>query len=254
MGHLNQLWDKYKDKGFVLLAVTDEPRKLVDAFVAKNGAKYPIVIEGSDSARNFGITGFPSTFLIAPNGRIVSAGNGFDDEALLGKVLEKALVPPTLPESLSAAQKLVEKRKFADARAALAKAGAADKQAADAAIAWIDKSADSALADAQELEKTGQVGDAGMSYEEIEADYAGLDAAAKADAALKALLADSAKKKEVDAAKALDKARDKAAGLAPKKQIPLYKSVASNFKGTKAGEKATQIVADLEAKDSKAGK
>lgn len=255
MGHLNQLWEKYKDKGVMLIAVTNEGRKLVDAFVAKNGAKYPIVVETGDSGDTYEIAGYPSQFVIGPDGKI--AGNSFD-EGLVDSLLPRQRIPPKLPEKATDAAKLLEKGKYADARKSLeafaaGKVSAEDIASASAAMKWIDDAAAASLAAAADSEKVGDVSGAAQGYEDVAADFAGLEAATKAADALKALLADPAKKNEVDGAKALAKARGEARDMTPKKAIPVYKAIATKFKGTKAGEKAQKYMQALEEKLAKKG-
>jgi len=251
--HLNELWDKYKDKGVVIIAITNEPRGLVDAFVAKNGSKYPIVIESSDSTVGYEINAFPSQFVIGPDGRV--AGTTFDP-ALVDSLVPKQHVPPKLPEKATAAAKALEKGKYADVRKAL-EAFVAGKntvdeiKAAEDFMKWIDETGTSVLADAAASDKAGNAADAAETYSGLVEDYAGLDASVKAADALKALLADPAKKKEVDGAKALDKARDEARGKSAKKAIPMFKAIVSNFKDTKAAAKAAKIISDIEAAEAK---
>jgi hypothetical protein len=252
--HLNELWDKYKDKGVVVIGITNEPRGLVDAFVAKNSAKYPIVIESSDSTVGYEIAAFPSEFVIGPDGRI--AGTTFDP-ALVDSLLPKQHVAPKLPEKATAAAKALEKGKYADVRKALEAFAAGrvtveEVSDANAFIKWIDDTGTNVLADAAAADKSGNAADAADTLNGLIEDYAGLDAAVKAADALKALLADPAKKKEVDGAKALDKVRDEARGKSAKKAIPMYKSIVANFKDTKAAAKATKIISDIEAAEAKA--
>ena len=253
MGHLNQVWEKYTDKGVVLLAVTNEPRGLVDAFVAKNGAKYPIVIESGDSLANFDGSAFPTQFVIGPDGRI--AGNTFAD-GLIDSLLPKQRISPKLPDKAAPVAKLLEKSKYAEARKALetfagGKVSVEEMESANAMIKWIDDGAASALASAAADEAAGNFGSAAESYEETAADYAGLDGAAKATDALKAMLADATKKKEVDGWKALVKAKADAREISPKKAMALFKSVATKWKDTKAGAKAAALLAEMEKKPNK---
>lgn len=253
MVHLNELWEKYKDKGVVVIGITNEPKGLVDAFVAKNNAKYPIVVESSDSFAGYEAKAYPSQFVIGPDGRI--AGNTFDP-ALVDSLLPKQHVAPKLPERATAAAKALEKGKYADVRKAL-EAFAAGKnsvdeiKAAEDFMKWIDDTGTSVLADAAAADKAGSAADAADTYAGLIADYAGLDAAVKADDALKALLADPAKKKEVDGAKALDKVRDEARGKPAKKAIPMFKAIVTTFKDTKAAAKAAKIISDIEAAEAK---
>jgi hypothetical protein len=249
----------------VVIGVTDEPRNLVDGYVAKNGPKYPIVMESVDSGTTFGLQGgYPTQYVIGPDGKIAWAGNFFDQDRNADEILEKLLksvrLSPDLPAKLDPFEKLIEKKKFADARAGLAKvaadekADAGDRKAAEDTVKWIDDGAASALTSAQEDEKAGRIAEAADGYEAVSANYAGLDQAAKAADALKALLADPAKKKEVDGAKALAKAQADIREMAPKKAIPIIKSIYTKYKDTKAGAKAAQLLADLEAKEAKGGR
>ena len=253
MGHLNELYAKYKDKGVVLLSVTNEPRGLVDKFVEQTGAKFPIVIESGDSGTNFAIKGYPSSFVIGPDGKI--AGNTFDP-ALIETLIPKQRIMPALPEKFASVAKLLEKNKLAEARKSLetlatGKVTDEEKQAAADVIQWIDEGGPKGLESAAADEKAGDIAGAAEAYAGLAADYAGLEPAVKAAEALKALLADPAKKKEVDGAKALAKAQDDARGERPKKAIPFFKSVVSKFKDTKAGQKAAEILAELEKQANK---
>lgn len=240
-----------------MIGVTDEKRDLVDRYVAKNSPKYPIVIESVDSGKTFGLQGgYPTQYVIDTAGKIAWAGNFFESEPRADEILEKLLaavrLTPELPGKLAPLGKLLEQRKFGEAHGALAKAAADEaapadeRKAAADAVKWIDETGAAALAAAGENERTGLVADAAAAYETIAAEHAGLDAGTKAAAALKSLLADPKKKREVDGAKALAKARAKAADLAPKKALPVLRSVATNFKGTKAGDEAAKLVEELE--------
>ena len=242
--------------------MTNEPRNLVDAYVSKNAPKYPIVIESVDSGTTFGLQGgYPTQYLISPTGKIAWAGNFFDQapdaEQLIEKCLKDVRLAPDLPPKLDPVEKLIEKRKYAEARAALAKvaadekADAGDRKAAEDTVKWIDDGATAALTSAQDDEKAGRVAEAADGFENVSTTYAGLDAAATAANSLKALLADPAKKKEVDGAKALAKAQQDASDLSPKKAIPLLKSVITRFKGTKAADRAATLLAELEKKANK---
>lgn len=250
MVHLNELWQKYADKGVMVIAVTNEPRSVVDPFVAKFSPKFPIVIESGDSLDKYEGSGFPTQVAIGPDGKII--GDSFSEQ-MISDYLGKQHVPPKLPEKLAAAyQKFLDKDKLVDARKMLADVAAGkgsdeEKTAADGMVKWIDEGGASALASAAETDGKGDPAGAAEVYEDLVKSYAGMDAATKAADALKALLADPAKKKEVDAAKALAKARAEAAGEhTAKKKIALFQAVVKAWKDTKAGAKAAQILDKLE--------
>lgn len=260
--HMNEIWAQYKDKGLVVLGITNENKTLVDAFVAKSTANYPIVMESTDSATALAVGGYPHCFLIGPDGKIAWHDTMFTpgaQQALLDDLLAKQLIAPKLPEKLGAVQKLLDKSKYADARKALVAAAAGklsddEKKAADEMVAWIDASGTSLVASATADDAAGNALDAAETFADVAADYAGLEPGTKAADGLKALLADPAKKKEIDAAKALAKAKEAARGEPAKKALLLFKPLVSKWKGTKAGDKAAAIVTELEAKEAKAGK
>ena len=109
MGHLNELWAKYRDRGLVVLAVTDEGRSLVDKFVETTSSSHPIIIEDGDSAGDYGISGFPTTYLIDVNGKIAWMGHGGVQEADIERLLADVVVPPVLPRKLDSARKAIDK-------------------------------------------------------------------------------------------------------------------------------------------------
>lgn len=253
MVHLNELWEQYKDKGVVVVMITNEPRGLVDAFIEKNGPKFPVIIESGDSMVGYDGNAFPTQYVIGPDGRI--AGNTFAP-GLIDSLLPKQHIAPKLPEKATAAAKALEKGKYGEARKALeafagGKVSVDEIKAAQDFIKWIDETGTAILADAAASDAAGNAAEAADSYASLVEDHAGLDASTKAAEALKTLLADPAKKKEVDAAKALDKAREEARGKSAKKAIPMFKSVISGFKGTKAAVKAEKLIADIEAAEAK---
>lgn len=253
---LNRLYDKYKARGLVVVAVTDEARDAVDKYVAANKPKYPVVIESVDSGTTFGIVrGYPTQYVIDAAGKIAWAGNFFDADPKCDQILEGLLkdVRIALPAKLAEQQALIDAKKFGEATVGLKKviddpaADAGDKAAAAAMVTMIDAQGMRALKDAQTADQEGRSAEAGLAYEAVAGQYAGLTPAAIAVVALKSILADPKKKIEVDGAKALAKAKEQAASLPAKKAIPLYKTVVTKFKNTKAGAEAAQIIKDLEA-------
>jgi hypothetical protein len=247
----------------MVIALTDEPRGLVDKFVTETGAKHPIVIESQNSDEAFGVGGYPTIYLIGADGKIIS-GKGIPNDAMIEDALKSVRVPPKLTPKLAPQQKLMDARKYGEARAALAKAVETltdlDKDQAQAVIAWIDenaaksleqanayagKAADGATADASKADPV----EAAAIYREIAEQYKGLEAANTAAAGLKDLLADPAKKKEVDAADGWEKLQDRIAELKPKKAVPLLKAFLNAHKGTKAAEAAQKVYNRLSTMD-----
>jgi hypothetical protein len=250
VGHLDELYAKYKDRGLVVLAVTDEPRGLVDKFISDTKAKHPIVIEDGDSLRAFGGTGFPTMALIDARGRIAVAG--MPQESDIERLLADTWSLPTLPRKLGAVQKTLEKGDYAGTQKALEAqlAGTgldeADRKAAEDAVKWIQDRGAKMLAGAEEDEKAGDAYSAAQGFRRTADAFKGAELGTKADAALKALLADKAKKREVDAGDLLEKNRAKVRTMKPEQAVAWCRSFVKNFEGTKAAEKVNALAAQFE--------
>lgn len=252
MVHLDELQEQYRDKGLVVLALTDEPRGLVDKFVAETRAKHAIVMEEGES---FKVRAFPTTYLIDVNGRIV--GEGMPDPGTLQAQLAKVRMPPKLTEKLAPAQKLLDARKWGDARkflekaAADEKAAAEDRESAQSGVTWLDETAKMRLDDAAADALRGDPVAAAESYESIAALFKGAPAATDAETALAELMKDPARKKEIDGARKLDEMKERIAEMKPKKAIPVVKSFLNSWKGTKAADAAQKILDELTAAEAK---
>jgi hypothetical protein len=245
VGHLNDLYAKYKDKGFVLVALTDEARGLVDKFIATTNATHPIVIEGSDTTDAWGVKGFPSSFLVDPDGKIAWAGNpGGLKDSQIEELLTRVRLAPKLPKSLEGVGKEIEKSKYSDALKKLdsaiadGKLSREDTTVAEETRTWLTGKGEGWIASAKAAEGAGDFYEAAKALEMAKDGFKGHDISVQAEAQLKELLADEGRKKEIDGGKALDLARDRAAKMKEKDAAAMFKAIASKFRGTKAGEKA----------------
>jgi thiol-disulfide isomerase/thioredoxin len=100
---LIEMQNKYGDKGFVVLgiAMDDEGKSVVASFVAKerfdvNGQKlpmsYPIVIGNDAAANQFGgILGYPTSYLISRDGKIVKKVQGLVSYEEISEAIESQL-------------------------------------------------------------------------------------------------------------------------------------------------------------------
>jgi len=93
--HLTALYEKYKDSGLQIIAVTNEEPDVVKPFVEKQGDKmtYPVAIDGNgtmvrDYMSAFGKNGIPQAFVIDTKGKIVWEGHPMGG---LDKAIEKYL-------------------------------------------------------------------------------------------------------------------------------------------------------------------
>ncbi|MFM8386716.1 MAG: hypothetical protein ACKOCB_07885 [Planctomycetia bacterium] len=253
MVHLDELHDKFGTKGLKVLAITNEARSAVDGFVAKTSARHGIVIEATDSATAFEIRGFPTMFLLGPDGKILGV-NPSDQQ--IEQSLSLVRIPPELPRTLLAVSGALKKEKYAEARA---KAQAAldggtlpsdeDKKAATDIVAWIDWLAQGGLDTARVHGEKGRWYEARLALEDVKKSFKGLPQSVEADTQIKAMLADKAKKDEISAWERLVKAKqaqlDK--DLKPKEALPLFKAIANKYDETRAGKAAAELVKQLEA-------
>lgn len=253
MVHLDELHEKFGTKGLKVLAVTNETRSAVDGFIAKTSAKHAIAIESTDSATAFEIRGFPTMFLIGPDGKILGV-NPSDQQ--VEQSLSLVRIPPELPRSLAPVTAALKKEKYAEARTKAQ--GALDggtlasdeeKKAATDIVAWIDWLAQGGLDTARVHGEKGRWYEAKLALEDVKKAFKGLPQSTEAEAQIKALLADKPKKDEISAWERLVKAKqvqlDK--DLKPKEALPLFKAIANKYEATRAGKSAADIVKQLEA-------
>jgi thiol-disulfide isomerase/thioredoxin len=85
--HLNKLHKKYKDKGVVIIGLSNEKSDKIKGFVKKQDMKY-IVGAGSKSGRAYGVRGIPTAFIIGKDGKLLWQGHPMNG---LDKALEKTV-------------------------------------------------------------------------------------------------------------------------------------------------------------------
>jgi peroxiredoxin len=79
MPHLNRLYDKYRDAGFVLLGVNvdDDPRKANEA-AARMGLRFPVLLDGGKTvSRLYDLNAMPTTVVIDRDGRVRHVHQGY---------------------------------------------------------------------------------------------------------------------------------------------------------------------------------
>jgi cytochrome c biogenesis protein CcmG, thiol:disulfide interchange protein DsbE len=82
---LEQLWRQYRGRGVVVLGVdSGDARSDANRFLSAHGITYPIVVDPNlmVAANHYGVPGFPATFVIDPQGRVVGG-------AILGPISDK---------------------------------------------------------------------------------------------------------------------------------------------------------------------
>lgn len=82
---LESVWKQYRDRGLVVLGVDiNDVRSEARRFARENEMSYPLAYDGpGETTTDYGLTGVPETFFVAPNGKLVcdriQAGVHLDD-------------------------------------------------------------------------------------------------------------------------------------------------------------------------------
>jgi hypothetical protein len=85
MCHLQEIYAKYKSKGLVVLGIDPaDDKKIALDLLRENGATFPNVIDDSKAARrvtdrDYPMAGWPTTYLIGRDGKVVAAWAGFEE-------------------------------------------------------------------------------------------------------------------------------------------------------------------------------
>ncbi len=87
--HLNELNKKFKDKGLVVIGITDEDKNKVEQFRKGTPMEYNVAIDKDGKlSQQFGITEIPQAFIVGKDGKIVWEGHPLE---LKEATIEEAL-------------------------------------------------------------------------------------------------------------------------------------------------------------------
>lgn len=94
---LNELYKKYKDKGFTLLGVSidkgEDIKAAVSSFAGKLSISYPVLLDTDNVGQTYNISNIPSSFMIDKKGVIAYKHLGYFQgiEIMLSKEVETLL-------------------------------------------------------------------------------------------------------------------------------------------------------------------
>jgi thiol-disulfide isomerase/thioredoxin len=88
--HLNEINKKFKDKGLIIVGITDEDKATVEGFQKTTPMEYSVAFDkGNKLGEKFGITGIPHAFIVGKDGKIAWEGHPMQmTEADIEKVLK----------------------------------------------------------------------------------------------------------------------------------------------------------------------
>jgi cytochrome c biogenesis protein CcmG/thiol:disulfide interchange protein DsbE len=95
--YLEQVWRDNRDRGVVVVGLNAKDlRSDAQRFVNRFDLTFPVVRDGSgDTIQEYGVTGFPETFVLDREGRVVEAFagavNSDEDRERLSSAIERAL-------------------------------------------------------------------------------------------------------------------------------------------------------------------
>ncbi len=73
--HLNEVNKKFKDKGLVIIGISNEKKEVVEEFRKKVSMEYNVAIDANSLGEKFGIEGIPQAFIVGKDGKIVWQGH-----------------------------------------------------------------------------------------------------------------------------------------------------------------------------------
>lgn len=92
--HLNKLLERFQNMDFELISINSYDSKGdVGKFFNKHKIKYPVLLNGKTIAENYGVSAFPTFFVIDKSGKIIYSQTGFDESSTskIEKIIKKAL-------------------------------------------------------------------------------------------------------------------------------------------------------------------
>jgi hypothetical protein len=260
VGHLNELHDKYFEKGLRVLAISDEPLNKIKAVMVDDlGARYWMGSDpGKETMAPFGGGGIPHAYLVDASGKVVAdlhPGSLQDSqiEALLAKVFDPSL-GRELHKSLAPLVKEYEKGAWGKAWSGAARYEGNEDAALAADAAFLRERCEAVAAHRKQLVEEAvaekSYGDALDDLSAIAKDFAGMEAAQWAGARQKELAADPAVAGEIKAWEAYSKAAEKEREAEGKEKKlgqarNAYKAIVKKYPGTRAAGLAQKALERL---------
>jgi peroxiredoxin len=73
MPDLETLYDRFKDKGFVILAISDEDQNKIQPFITERSINYPVLLDSGRKVNDlFEVEGIPKSFVYDREGKLVA--------------------------------------------------------------------------------------------------------------------------------------------------------------------------------------
>jgi thiol-disulfide isomerase/thioredoxin len=92
--HLNELQEKYKDRGVKIISINAaDSKEDIRWFCTRYNTKYSVLMNGKEVTEKYGVSGFPTFVIIDKEGKVIYVNEGYDKSAqsAIEDVIEKAL-------------------------------------------------------------------------------------------------------------------------------------------------------------------
>jgi peroxiredoxin len=260
---LEALWQKHRDRGLIVLGVSEDGASVLADFAQNQSVTYPIV-SAPQAFKTYGISGYPRKYLVSPRGYVVDSSIE-TDEALVASELDrmegwpksdyskkfdpviKLLRAGDMAKASASLQKITGDR-GAEPRDNVASKDAKDVEDAKALLDWIDEEGGRRLASGDELLAKGQIFDARDAWSDLEKHWPKTaESVKKAGEKLAALKADATAKKVLAVEKTWQDAQA-AEGRDQGKAAALYVKCAKATAGTPFAELCEKKAKELDGK------
>ncbi|MFO0933270.1 MAG: TlpA disulfide reductase family protein [Planctomycetota bacterium] len=235
-------------RGLRVVGASRDPRAAVEAFVRDLGVEFPVALVDTEVLRDYEVSGFPSAFLVAPDGRIVWTGA---PAAITADELDRRLSAtppwPDVPATFQPLLVALRADRWGEAAAGFgvcSAPGACDATTAAAAAAmlrWIDRAAAGQLAAAEADLARGDPYEAWRALDRLARGFGDRGVGPRAARRVAELLADPGRAREIAAGRDLEAARGVLAADGRGAGVAALDRVAAAHPGTDAGAAAAAL-------------
>jgi peroxiredoxin len=244
VARLNELAERHGGAGLTVVGVASEPKKVVEAALAREPRAFPVVVATGDKAEKlYGVPSVPHTLVVDVEGRIAWTGAlaELDPKELEGWLAD---VVPDVDARWQDARKALAARSYDKAveaidRALAAAPGDAGLEACKARILALCARR-VARADQDRAEQ--RFGEAAARYARIVRDFGVLPCAAAAEGARAAIEKDPAAKDDLAAWKLHEKAEQRAVAGDDEAAVAEWKKLVAKHPAAKTAERAKRAL------------
>lgn len=249
MPHINQLVDKYGSKGLVVLGITSESASETRKFLEETGVRWTTMYD-TKAGDQWGISGYPSGFLVDPSGTVVWKGHpGNLEDRQIAELLPRVKLGLGLPAKYAGINGLFDKEKYSEAKtridAELAKSNLAesDKSALESASKRIWALATSLRDEGKKAEEDRDFYAALQAYDRLAKQFPGSEEGKEGADGVARIQADATLKPELEAGAKVAEAAKKLEGGASAYQSvwKALSAVIKNYPDSAAASKASKM-------------